>query len=59
LPGLFRQTQNASRIPCKIANRGVELREGYFHAGTLEYGCSRKIANVRRKVCALFISTVI
>src|ERR1700676_849457 len=52
LLGLLRQSQNASRIPCKIADRGIELREGYFHAGTLEYGCTHQIANVRRENCA-------
>jgi len=29
---LRRKTQYARRIPCKIADSGIELSEGYFHA---------------------------
>jgi hypothetical protein len=29
---LRRQDQNASRIPCKIADSGIELSESYLHA---------------------------
>jgi len=35
---LLRQLQNARGIAREIANRGIKLREGYLHAGTLEYG---------------------
>jgi hypothetical protein len=34
LLGLLRQAQDARAIPCEIANRGIELRERYFHART-------------------------
>jgi len=34
LLGLLRQAQDASGIPCEIANGGIELRERYFHART-------------------------
>ena len=44
--GLFRQAQDASGIPCEVANGGIELRERYFHARTtVEYGWNPKIAN--------------
>ena len=45
MPGFLRQAEDASRISCEIPYRGIELRERYFHAGTLEYGCTREIAN--------------
>src|SRR5260370_1559812 len=41
---LLRQLQNARGIAREIANRGIKLREGYLHAGTLEYGRILKIA---------------
>src|SRR3981189_2052537 len=44
LVGLPRQAQDASGIPCEVANGGIELRERYFHARTLGYGWNAKIA---------------
>jgi len=35
LLGLPRQAQDASGIPCEIANGGIELRERYFMPGLL------------------------
>jgi hypothetical protein len=32
LLGLRRKAQDASRISCKVAYRGIELSESYFHA---------------------------
>jgi hypothetical protein len=57
LPGFLRQTQDASRISCEIAYRGIELRKRYLHAGTLEYGCTREIANSSEKGCVRFTGT--
>jgi hypothetical protein len=36
LLSLLGKRQNSRSISREIAYRGVELREGYFHAGTLE-----------------------
>src|SRR5580692_12364341 len=55
LPGFLRQTQDASRISCEIAYRGIELRQRYLHARTLEYGCPSEIANIRAFRCVWFI----
>jgi hypothetical protein len=46
--GLRRQAQDASRIPCKVADCRIKLRERYLHARTLEYGCEGEIANGNR-----------
>jgi hypothetical protein len=54
LPGFLHQAQDASRISCKIAYRGIELRKRYLHAGTLEYGCKREIANICAMSCVRF-----
>ena len=57
--GLLRQAQDASRISCEIAYGGIELRERYLHARTLEYGWRTRIANsgancpCRRSSCKL------
>src|SRR6266851_5400271 len=48
LLGLSSQVQDASGIPQEIADGGIELRERYFHAGTLGYGGNPKIANIGR-----------
>src|SRR6266481_4370135 len=45
LLGLRRQAQDASRVPCKVANCWIELSERYLHARTLEYGRNSQIAN--------------
>src|SRR5260370_31329707 len=45
LLGLPRQVQDACGIPQEVADGGIELRESYFHAGTLGYGRNPKIAN--------------
>jgi hypothetical protein len=45
---LRRQAQDASRIPCKVADGRIKLRERYLHARTLEYGCAGEIANGNR-----------
>src|SRR5579863_9133741 len=47
-PGFLRQAQDASRISCEIAYRGIELRQRYLHARTLEYEGVREIANTGR-----------
>jgi hypothetical protein len=57
LPGFLRQTQDASRISLEIAYSGIELRKRYLHAGTLEYGCQREIANTSAMACVRFIAT--
>jgi hypothetical protein len=31
LLGAFRQAQDTCGIACKVAYRGIKLREGYFH----------------------------
>src|SRR5579863_6657456 len=54
LPGFLRQTQDASRISCEIAYRGIELRQRYLHARTLEYEGVRYIANIHETRCARF-----
>jgi hypothetical protein len=59
LPGFLRQTQDASRISCEIAYRGIELRQRYLHARTLEYGCEREIANTAEICCAWFIGNTL
>jgi hypothetical protein len=53
--GLRREAQDASCIPCKVANGRIELRERYFHARTLEYGCDDEIANGNPRDCVLSI----
>jgi hypothetical protein len=52
---LRRHAQDASRIPCKVANGRIKLRERYLHARTLEYGCEGEIANGNRTDSALCI----
>jgi hypothetical protein len=52
---LLRKRQNSGCISTENAYRGIELREGYLHAGTLEYGRTPEIANRGVKVCALLI----
>jgi hypothetical protein len=56
-PALLRllgKRQNSGSISTEIAYRGIELREGYFHAGTLEYGRTPEIANAGVNICAHF-----